>query len=239
MVHLAAIAAWRESRGRLPVNVKFIVEGEEEIGSEHLAAFLGAHRAALSADAIVLTDTSNLEAGLPSLTTRLRGLVKVEIGLTGYSHALHSGFWGGPVPDPVMGMSRLLASFVSDDGRDRRAGAAGRRDPRDEGGARRARAAAVPREALPCRRRRRADARTPREGRRRGLRVAVVRALVRGHGARGLAGRGLEQPDRALGPRADRRAHRPRAGSGEGAGGRSSRTCGRTRPGDSNSRSAR
>ncbi len=116
MVHLAAIAAWRKAAGRLPVNVKFIVEGEEEIGSEHLAEFLKAHHEALSADTIVLTDTSNLEAGLPSLTTRLRGLVKVEIALKGYSHALHSGFWGGPVPDPVMGMSRLLASFVKDDG---------------------------------------------------------------------------------------------------------------------------
>ena len=116
MVHLAAIDAWRKAKDKLPVNVKFIVEGEEEIGSEHLAQFLEAHRAALAADAIVLTDTSNLEAGLPSITTRLRGLVKVEIGLTGYSHALHSGFWGGPVPDPVMGMSKLLASFVTEDG---------------------------------------------------------------------------------------------------------------------------
>ncbi len=116
MVHLAAIAAWRDAKGRIPVNVKFIVEGEEEIGSEHLAVFLKAHREALAADAIVLTDTSNLEAGLPSITTRLRGLVKVEISLTGYSHALHSGFWGGPVPDPVMGMSKLLSTFVDDDG---------------------------------------------------------------------------------------------------------------------------
>jgi acetylornithine deacetylase/succinyl-diaminopimelate desuccinylase-like protein len=116
LVHLAAISAWLAGAGRLPVNVRFVVEGEEEIGSEHLAEFLGRHRAKMPADAIVLTDTANLRRGLPSLTTRLRGLVKVEVLLEGYSHALHSGMWGGPLPDPVAGMARLLASLVRADG---------------------------------------------------------------------------------------------------------------------------
>lgn len=116
LVHLAAIASWVRAAGRLPVNVHFVVEGEEEIGSEHLAEFLTRYRAKMPADCIVLTDTGNLERGLPSLTTRLRGLVKVEVALRGYDHALHSGFWGGPVPDPVMGMARMLASLTHPDG---------------------------------------------------------------------------------------------------------------------------
>jgi acetylornithine deacetylase/succinyl-diaminopimelate desuccinylase-like protein len=96
--------------------VHFIVEGEEEIGSEHLSEFLRRYKSKMPADCIVLTDTGNLERGLPSLTTRLRGLVKVELELRGYDHALHSGFWGGPVPDPVMGMCRLLGTLTKPDG---------------------------------------------------------------------------------------------------------------------------
>ncbi len=112
IIHLAAIQAWLETRGALPVNVKLIVEGEEEIGSDHLAEFLRSHTDKLRADVIVLTDTANLDAGIPSLTYRLRGIVNLEVEISGLDHPLHSGMWGGPVPDPVQAMCKVLATLT-------------------------------------------------------------------------------------------------------------------------------
>lgn len=116
VTHLAAIDAWLRTTGSLPCNVKFIVEGEEEVGSDHLEAFLSAHAARLQADCIVLTDTANLDTGIPSITTRLRGLVGAVITVAGLDHPLHSGMWGGPVPDPVMALVRILARLVDEHG---------------------------------------------------------------------------------------------------------------------------
>ena len=116
VTHLAAIQAWLQVEKKLPVNVKLIVEGEEEIGSDNLERFLKTHQEKLRADVIVLTDTANLEAGLPSLTYRLRGIVNVEVEIAGLDHPLHSGMWGGPIADPVQAMAKVLATLSDANG---------------------------------------------------------------------------------------------------------------------------
>ncbi len=116
MIHVGAIEAYLKTHGTLPCNVKLVVEGEEEAGSESLEAFLQTYRDRLQGDCIVLTDTANLEAGLPSITYTLRGLVACEVEVAAIDHPIHSGMWGGPVPDPVMALCRILARLVNDDG---------------------------------------------------------------------------------------------------------------------------
>jgi cysteinylglycine-S-conjugate dipeptidase len=117
MAHVGAVGAYLRAGGQLPCNVKFIIEGEEEIGSENLGKFLEKYKKLMAADYIVLSDTANFDTGIPALTYQLRGIVQVDVEVKCLDHPLHSGMWGGPVPDPVQVLCRLIADLQGDDGR--------------------------------------------------------------------------------------------------------------------------
>jgi acetylornithine deacetylase/succinyl-diaminopimelate desuccinylase-like protein len=116
MVHVAAIDAWLSTHERLPCNVKVIVEGEEETGSEHLDALLDSYGDLLRADVVIITDSMNWKVGTPALTHSLRGLVDCVVEVRALDHPLHSGMYGGAVPDPVTGLAKLLAGLTDDAG---------------------------------------------------------------------------------------------------------------------------
>jgi acetylornithine deacetylase/succinyl-diaminopimelate desuccinylase-like protein len=116
MAHVAAVASYLGSGGGLPCNVRFLVEGEEEIGSENLGAFLAKYRDKMPADFIVLSDTANFDTGVPALTYQLRGICTIDVEVRGLERPVHSGMWGGPIPDPVQVLSRLIADLTGPKG---------------------------------------------------------------------------------------------------------------------------
>jgi acetylornithine deacetylase/succinyl-diaminopimelate desuccinylase-like protein len=111
--HLGAIRAYGDA---LPVSVVIFVEGEEEVGSDSLPALLREHQEKLRADVIVIADSGNWDIGEPALTTSLRGLVRADIEVRTLGHGVHSGMWGGLVPDALMTLSRVIASLHDDAG---------------------------------------------------------------------------------------------------------------------------
>ena len=112
-VHLAALRAFD---GQPPVGVTVFVEGEEESGSPSLGRLLAAHRDALAADVIVIADSDNWSTEIPALTVSLRGLADCVVEVSTLEHGLHSGLWGGVVPDAISALVRLLATLHDDDG---------------------------------------------------------------------------------------------------------------------------
>ncbi|MCV7030765.1 dipeptidase [Mycobacterium sherrisii] len=110
------LAAFRAHDGNPPVGVTVFVEGEEESGSPSLGRLLDAHRDALAADVIVIADSDNWSTEVPALTVTLRGLVDCVVEVATLDHGLHSGLWGGVVPDALSVLVRLLASLHDDDG---------------------------------------------------------------------------------------------------------------------------
>jgi acetylornithine deacetylase/succinyl-diaminopimelate desuccinylase-like protein len=116
VTHVAALRAWLETAGRLPLNVKLLVEGEEEIGSPGLVGFLKRYGPRLAADVAVLADTGNFDVGHPALTYQLRGICQVDVEVRCLKQPVHSGFFGGPTPDAVRILAGLIAGLEKSDG---------------------------------------------------------------------------------------------------------------------------
>jgi len=110
-IHLKALEALYKSEGQLPVNVKVIIEGEEEVGSVSLWEFVIKNRERLKADALVVSDTSMLAKGVPSITYGLRGLNYYQIEISGPVQDLHSGVFGGAVPNPITILAEMIAKL--------------------------------------------------------------------------------------------------------------------------------
>ena len=117
MAWVAAAAAYLGAAGGSPVNLRFLIEGEEETGSLNLPAFVKQHRDQLETDVLVLSDTYNFATGVPALTWQLRGLVQVDVEVTCLGRPVHSGDFGGAVPDAARILCRLVDDLRAEDGR--------------------------------------------------------------------------------------------------------------------------
>ena len=116
-LHVKALEAHLATRGKLPVNVVVLAEGEEEVGSDNLASFVEEQKSLLKADAVVISDSAMFAPGLPSILSSLRGLAYFEINVQGPKSDLHSGSYGGAIVNPAMALARILATFHDKDGR--------------------------------------------------------------------------------------------------------------------------
>jgi acetylornithine deacetylase/succinyl-diaminopimelate desuccinylase-like protein len=120
--HLKAAEAWLKTTGKLPVNVKFLIEGEEEVGGANLEEYVGTHADRLACDYAVISDSSQLAPGMPAITYGLKGLAYFELLLQGANRDLHSGTYGGAVANPINALCEILATLKGPDGKIRIAG---------------------------------------------------------------------------------------------------------------------
>ncbi|MEL6614844.1 MAG: M20/M25/M40 family metallo-hydrolase, partial [Bacteroidota bacterium] len=116
-MHVKSLEAYLQSEGALPVNIKMMIEGEEESGSVNLAPFIEANKDLLAADVVLVSDTALFAPGVPSIAYGLRGLAYVEVELTGPKKDLHSGVYGGGVENPVNALAKMIADLHDSDHR--------------------------------------------------------------------------------------------------------------------------
>lgn len=116
LTHFNSVQAWMAAEGGLPLKIKFIIEGEEEVGSESLEAYLLEHTDKLSCDYVVVSDTPQFGPGQPAITYGLRGIQYFKLKLTGPDHDLHSGTFGGSVANPAASLAQILATLFDDNG---------------------------------------------------------------------------------------------------------------------------
>lgn len=116
-LHLKAIEAHLKQNGRLPVNIKLLIEGEEEIGSMNLAPFIEQHKEMLKADVVVISDTSMFDKDMPAISYGLRGLCYMQVEVTGPNRDLHSGGYGGAVDNPINALANIISKLKDDNGK--------------------------------------------------------------------------------------------------------------------------
>ncbi len=117
LISIKAVEGLLRAHGRLPVNVRFLIEGEEETGGAHIASYVEKRPARLKADAAVISDTEMFAPGLPTLCVGLRGIVYLELEVRGAGHDLHSGVYGGVAPNPIQAIAEILCALKDRQGR--------------------------------------------------------------------------------------------------------------------------
>lgn len=114
ILHSESINAFIKTNSKLNVNLKIILEGEEEVASPGLENFIDKHKELLSADVVIVADMANYQVGIPAITTSLRGMIAVEVEVNALKTPLHSGLWGGPLPDPAMEITKIISQLTDD-----------------------------------------------------------------------------------------------------------------------------